>query len=172
MDIGKDGEAMVLEWLSTLKHKNKVHEIIDVRDFRIHQQLDADVIIEDINRKLTLAEIKTDKRMANTPNYLFEWCRINHFVSPDKVFYLGWAFRSPAKYLLYYSPQEKKCHKFLFSDIRSTIGRYVDKHQPPLKPIATDKQKTTYIGLIPKAEFNEKVRVYDLSHIQLKNKAA
>ncbi len=107
--------------------------------------------------------MKTDSHLATSPNYLFELFRINHFASPDRVFYLGWAFRSPAKYLLYYDAGNKNIHRLLFSDIRTKIGAFVDKARPILKPVLTDKQKTTYNILIPKTEFNGLVKIISIA---------
>jgi len=112
---------------------------------------------------ITLAEVKTDSYLATSKNYIFEFHRINHFVSPDHVFYLGWAFRSPAKYLFFYDPGNQNIHRFLFKDIRSKIGIYVNKARPILRPVLTDRQKTTYNILIPKAEFNGLVKIINIA---------
>ncbi len=159
MDKGRVGETAVMEWL----RKNPfTKEIIDMREFRISQRLDVDCGIETLDGALMLAEIKTDYNLGKTNNYLFELYRINHFMEADKVFYLGWAFRSPAKYLLYYSPDENAVYRFLFSNIRETIGQYVAKHKPQMNITPTDKQKTTFNILVPKDNFNGHVQRFGL----------
>jgi len=98
MDTGKKAEEIVIKWLESLKES--VRDVIDVREWRITQRLDADIIIENIDGKLRLAEIKSDRNLGITDNFLFEFMRINHFTKSDSIHYLGWVFRSPAKYLL------------------------------------------------------------------------
>jgi len=163
MAKGKVGENAVLKWLEALKKQNKLRDFIDVREYRIHQRLDTDFVIESTDCKLELAEVKTDSHLATSLNYLFELFRINHFAPPDRVFYLGWALRSPAKYLFYYDAGNKNIHRLLFSDIRTKIGAFVDKARPTLRPVFTDKQKTTYNILIPKTEFNGLVKIISIA---------
>ena len=163
MKKGRVGESAVMRWLEALRKQNKLRDFIDVREYRINQRLDTDFVIEYVDGKLELAEVKTDSYLATSKNYIFELHRINHFVSPDRVFYLGWAFRSPAKYLFFYDPGNKNIHRFLFTDIRSKIGTYVDKARPTLRPVPTDKQKTTYNILIPKTEFRNLVKVVNIA---------
>ena len=163
MRKGRVGENAVMKWLEALKKQNKLRDFIDVREFRISQRLDTDFVIESTDHKLELAEVKTDSYLATSKNYIFELHRINHFVSPDHVFYLGWAFRSPAKYLFFYDPGNQNIHRLLFSDIRTKIGAFVDKARPILKPVLTDKQKTTYNILIPKTEFNGLVKIISIA---------
>jgi len=148
-----------LEWL---RKSPFTKEIIDMREFRLSQRLDVDCGIETLDGALLLAEIKTDFNLGRTNNFLFEVFRINHFVEADKVFYLGWAFRSPAKYLLYYSPHEHAVYRFTFKDIRKTIGKYVSRTKPQIVVIPTDEQKTTFNILVPRTAFNGKVHRFRL----------
>jgi hypothetical protein len=160
MQKGRIGEAAVLEWL---RKSQSAREIIDMREFRISQRLDVDCGIETLDGALVLAEIKTDYNLGKTSNFLFELFRINHFVEADKVFYLGWAFRSPAKYLLYYSPNENVVYCFTFKSIREIIGKYISKTKPQINITPTDEQKTTFNILIPQSCFNGLVRRYKLT---------
>jgi hypothetical protein len=160
MEKGRTGEEIVMRWLSNNPY---CREVIDMREFRISQRLDVDCGIETVDGAIVLAEIKTDYNLGRTNNVLFEVFRINHFVSPDKVFYLGWAFRSPAKYLLYYAPHEKALYRFEFTSIRQIIGKYVSANNPRLQVTPTDEQKTTFNILIPFAKLEGKYKKYDLS---------
>lgn len=159
MQKGKYGESIVLQWL---KENPNVNEVIDMREFRISQRLDVDCGIETLDRSLVLAEIKTDFNLGKTDNFIFEIFRINHFVDADKVFYLGWVFRSPAKYLFYYSPNENIIYRFTFKNIRETIGQYIAKVKPKIISVPTDEQKTTFNILIPQYLFNNKIQKFEL----------
>jgi len=159
MQKGKYGESIVLQWL---KENPNVNEVIDMREFRISQRLDVDCGIETLDRSLVLAEIKTDYNLGKTNNFIFEIFRINHFVDADKVFYLGWVFRSPAKYLFYYSPNENIIYRFTFKNIRETIGQYIAKGKPQIISVPTDEQKTTFNILIPQYLFNNKIQKFEL----------
>jgi len=160
MQKGRAGEVVVLEWL---KKSPFAKEIIDMREFRISQRIDVDCGIETLDGALLLAEIKTDYNLGKTGNFLFEFFRINHYAKADKVFYLGWTFRSPAKYLLYYSPNENIIYHFTFRDIRETIGKYVAKVKPQIIVVPTDERKTTFNILIPQSVFNGKVQRFKLT---------
>jgi hypothetical protein len=155
MEKGKKAEEIVLNWL---RNNKNIKEIIDFREWRLTQRLDVDCGIETIDGKIMLAEIKSDKYLGNSNNFLFETFRINHFIHPDSIFYLGWAWRSPAKYLFYYSPKENAVYRFLFSNVRLGIGKYIsrcDKNSNPKTSwVYTDKQKTTFNLLIPIKEFD------------------
>lgn len=159
MRKGRAGEEIVLEWLRKSPYAK---DVIDMREFRVSQRLDVDCGIETIDGSIVLAEIKTDYNLGKSNNFLFEVFRINHFVEADKVFYLGWAFRSPAKYLLYYAPNEKCLYRFTFKNIRETIGQYTAKNQPKVIITPTDEQKTTFNILIPQSCFDGKVRRFKL----------
>jgi len=165
MKKGKKAEEIVIDWLKNLK--GQVINVIDFREWRLTRRLDVDCGIETINKNIILAEIKSDIHLGKSNNFLFEFMRINHFVLADSIFYLGWAFRSPAKYLLYYSPYENSVYRFEFGNIRSQIGRYISSCHPKSKPridvIFTDKQKTTFNLLIPKEFFEGLYNKYNLN---------
>ncbi len=150
MEKGKKGEEVVLEWLRSIDYYK---DVIDMREFRVSQRLDVDCGIETIDGAIVLAEVKTDYNLGETSNFLFEVFRLNHFANPDQVFYLGWAFRSPAKYLLYYSPNEHAVYQFRFEHIRQIIGKYVSQCKPRIHIEPTDDQKTTFNLLIPQSQF-------------------
>ncbi len=159
MKKGKTGEQIVIEWL---KNRKEVSEVIDMREFRISQRLDVDCGIETVDGEILLAEIKSDSYLGKTQNVLFEVFRINHFISSGKIFYLGWAFRSPAKYLLYYAPFEAAVYRFEFENVRKLIGKYTSEHEPRIKIVPTDRQKTTFSFVLPISFFKNNYIKYFL----------
>ncbi len=160
MRKGRSGEEVILEWL---KGNPFIKEIMDMREFKFSRRMDVDCGIETLDGSFVLAEIKTDYNLGKTGNFLFEIFRINHYVKADRVFYLGWVFRSPAKYLFYYSPNENVVYCFTFGDIRETIGKYVAKTKPQIVVIPTDEQKTTFNILIPQSVFDGRVQRFKLT---------
>ena len=166
MNKGKKAEEIIIKWLKSLK--DNVKNVIDVREWRITQKLDADVIIENIDGKLRLAEIKSDKNLGISENFLFEFMRINHYASSDSIHYLGWVFRSPAKYLLYYAPLKNEVYRFCFKDIREIIGKWIgdcDKYKKPwVDIIFTDKQKTTFNFIVNRKYFDNKYITFSLEN--------
>jgi len=168
MNKGKKAEEIVIKWLKSLK--DNVRNVIDVREWRITQRLDADIIIENIDGKLRLAEIKSDKNLGISENFLFEFMRINHFVKSDSIHYLGWAFRSPAKYLLYYAPLKNEVYRFCFEDIRKGIGKWIGNYTNPkeirINKTLTDEQKTTFNFIINRKYFDNKYLKFSLENIK------
>lgn len=154
LEIGKPGEERVLAWLEACRSCGLLHGIIDMREFRLAQRLDVDCGLETVDSALVTAEIKTDKKIASTGNFFFELFRINYHLSSDQVFYLGWAFRSPAKYLLCYSPQEDRVYRILFSDVRTAIARLAENEKRYLRSqvvyVETDVHRLTVGLIVPK----------------------
>lgn len=111
MAKGRRNEDIIMDWLKTLPYK----EIFDFREYRFSQRLDVDCGIETIDGTIVLAEIKSDHLITESGNLLFECFRINHFIGPDKMFYLGWGFRSPAQKLIVRNPEQEKllCSVFI-----------------------------------------------------------
>lgn len=165
MDKGRQGEEIVMTWL---KQSPECRNVIDMREFRISQRLDVDCGIETLDGSLVLAEIKSDSYLGVSGNILFEVFRINHYAPPDRVFYLGWAFRSPAKYLLYYSPNKHAIYRFRFDNIRRRIGKFVANGKTPgqvkqsLSVVLTDRKKTTFNILVPERYLAGVYRRFDL----------
>lgn len=159
MQIGQTGETVILEWLKSKKHIKKV---IDLRDLEKFQRLDIDCYVETYDGSKAFIEIKTDQHLASSNNFLFEVFRINHFAPPDKIFYKGWAFRSQANYLIYYSLLDEIIYEFSFDTVRKVIGTYVAKEKPKINITLTDDRKTTFNFLIPKKVFEGKYKQYKL----------
>ena len=145
MKIGKSNEDIILTWLKT-----KAHEILDFREFRLAQRMDVDFGIETIDGEIVLAEIKSDKWIKEDGNLLFECNRINHFVK-EKWFYLGWGWRSPAQKLIIRNPDSNEIFVFNFLELKKFVGEYISEVGTKLQTriIETDKQKTTFVYLIP-----------------------
>lgn len=148
MQTGKTNEDILLAWLKT-----KGKDVIDFREFRLAQRIDVDFGIETIDGAIVLAEIKSDRYIKKDGNLLFENHRINHFV-PNKWFYLGWGWRSPAQKLIIRNPDTTETFVFDFHELRTFIGSYTHKKGKSIKfcVVETDKQKTTFNLLIPFAE--------------------
>lgn len=146
MKIGKSNEEIIFNWL-----KKNYKDIIDFRDFRLTQRVDVDCGIETIDRNILLAELKADNHISETGNLLLENNRFNHFIRTDKMFYLGWAWRSPAQKLIIRNPKTHETFVFDFNILRKKVGEYISKIGKKLKVIIveTDKQKTTLNLLIP-----------------------
>lgn len=145
MQKGFENEEIILEWL-----KSYGKNIIDFREFRLAQRIDVDFGIETIDGKIVLAEIKSDKWIGEYRNLCFECNRINHF-SKENWFYLGWGWRSPAQKLIVRNPETGATFLFDFQALRKFIGGYISEKGRDFKIniVPTDKQKTTFVYLIP-----------------------
>lgn len=159
MGIGKANEEILFDWL---RENNSIRGIIDFREFRLTQRLDVECGIETIDKKIVLAELKADnfisesyKKISNkivlTGNLCFENNRYNHFIHPDKMFYLGWGWRSPAQKLIIRNPNTNETFVFDFNFLRKRIGNYIAEKGKKTETIIveTDKQKSTLNLLIP-----------------------
>ena len=79
--------------------------------------------------QICLAEIKTDTNLGVSGNVLCEVLRINHHSDSKYAGYLGWTFRSPAQFLLYYAPNRKPpaIYKGEFYYVRKVIQDYTKR---------------------------------------------
>lgn len=155
METGKANEEIILKWL-----QNRNKSILDFREFRLAQRIDVDFGIETIDGAMLLAEIKSDKWISAKGNLCFENHRINHYAK-DNWFYLGWGWRSPAKYLFVRNPKNGETFIFEFERLRSEVGVFIKENAEELedlrvsnnkkfiKIVPTDSQKTTFNWLIP-----------------------
>jgi hypothetical protein len=170
MDIGKQGEKVVMEWLAC---NPAICGIIDFRNIRKVDECDIDCGVKLYTGQVCLAEIKTDTHLGTKRrNVLCEVLRINHHCSSEFTGYLGWTLRSPAKILLCYAPNwedpnthiiSPKIYRGTFSAIRKTIQRCTKSK--PIKQfleVRTDAQKTTYNLLIPECEFTNVFTICDV----------
>lgn len=164
MKIGKLNEDILIKWL-----KNKGNHIIDFRDFRLAQRIDVDCGIETVDGNIILAELKSDKWISENGNLLFEKFRINHFAHPEKMFYLGWGWRSPAQKLIIRNPEKNEVFVFDFNKLRIFIGFYISEVGKKLivNIKETDKQKTTYYFLIPMKELKSIYKKFILQESEI-----
>jgi hypothetical protein len=147
MATGAKNEECVIAWLNS-RPQNR--HIIDFREFKLAQRIDVDFGIESIDGDILLLEVKSDKWISETGNLCFEQHRINHFV-PEKYFYLGWGWRSPAQKLLIRNPETGESFIFDFAYLRAQVARYISAHGKSCRVaiVETDKQKTTFNLLLP-----------------------
>ena len=150
MAVGVKNEDAVISWLNS-RPQNR--GIIDFREFKLAQRIDVDFGIESIDGEIVLLEVKSDKWIKESGNLCFEQHRINHFV-PNKYFYLGWGWRSPAQKLLVRNPETGESFVFDFNYLRAQIARYISVNGKSCRIaiVETDKQKTTFNLLIPMSE--------------------
>ena len=161
MDIGKQGEETVIDWL---KQRPNIIGVTDFREIREIHDADIDVGVRLYTGQVCLAEIKTDTYLGTTGNIIFEVLRINHYSDHKYAGYLGWSFRSPAEFLLFYAPNRKPpaIYKITFKDYRAVIQLYTKENPARFLEVRTDRGKTTYNILIPEEEFNGKFQVHIL----------
>ena len=161
MKVGKNGEKVVIDWLQS---RPNVLGVTDFRDVRQIQEADVDVGVRLYTGQICLAEIKTDTYLGKSGNILNEVLRINHYANHDFAGYLGWTFRSPAKWLLYYAPNRKPkaIYKAMFADVRLVLQRYTKEHDVGFITTRTDSGKTTYNVLIPESEYEGVFSVFAL----------
>lgn len=153
MDIGKQGEKVVIEWV---KERPNVLGITDYREIREVHEADVDVGVRLYSGQICLAEIKTDTHLGISGNILNEVLRINHYAEHQYAGYLGWTLRSPAEWLLYYAPNRNRpaIYKAKFSDIRLVLQRFTKENDIQFQITRTDEIKTTYNFLIPESEYD------------------
>ena len=161
MKVGKKAEEIVLAFL---KSRPDVLGVNDFRELRAVQEADIDFAIKTIDGRVTLAEVKSDRHMGITENVLYEVLRMNHTCIPEKSCVLGWSARTPAQYILYYSPKLKKLYQFRSEQLRKAFQKYTqDVRKPNFDFVPTDKIKTTLNVLIPISYWKNIVKIYDLS---------
>ncbi len=150
MEDGKRGEEIVINFL---KHRPGI-EVYDLRDEPRFQADDIDI---GIRRKaqpgVIFAEIKTDQHLGVTGNVLFEILRINHTAPHEKACVLGWAARTPATWVFYYSPKLNQIWTCEFSKLRAAFQRYTQEGRKDTRIswVNTDNLKSTVNVLIPES---------------------
>lgn len=148
MAAGKRAEEVVLAWLTK---RPWVIGVADLRDLRVMQEADCDCSVSLLDGRITLAEIKSDRHLGSSGNFLFESLRLNHTAPPDRAVTLGWSARTPARLLLYYAPQPNSVHLISTDDFRRSLQQYTDKCRKSsrISYVETDKIKSTINILIP-----------------------
>lgn len=159
MDDGIAGQNAVLEFLWA---RPDVIGVDDLSQLKIMQEADVDCMIKSRDGLVTLAEIKSDKHIGITGNVLFEAIRINHTTNPDYCMTLGWSARTPAKYIIYYSPVLNKIFITSSDDLRLAMQKYTSecRKQTNINYVETDSIKSTVNILIPQRYC--KMRIFDL----------
>jgi len=160
MDVGKEGERIVMDWL---RGRPNILGVTDFREIREIQEADVDVGVRLYTGQICLAEIKTDTYLGVSGNILNELLRINHRAEPKFAGYLGWTLRSPAEWLLYYAPNRNPpaIYQGRFFDIRRVVQEYTKKHDVKFTTIRTDTNKTTYAILIPEEEYGGVFKIHE-----------
>lgn len=152
MQLGKTGEARVIEWL---KSYPGVIGVDDFTQLKQMQKADVDCGIYMRDGRVMLAEIKTDSYLGKTENILFEVLRINHTCDTDYSGTLGWSFRSPAKWLLYYAINIDTVYRITFDNFRKGMQAYTktERKNTNISYVTTDSIKSTVNILVPEVYF-------------------
>lgn len=152
MKLGKHGEEIVLKWLRS--HPDTL-EVDDYRQLKVMYKADVDCAIYSRDGRVALAEIKTDTHLGKSGNLLFEILRINHTTNPYNAGTLGWSFRSPAHWLLYYGPSVNRIYRISFHEFRRGFQRFTDEKRKDtyIHFTETDNIKSTLNVLIPEEYF-------------------
>lgn len=148
MQAGHFAEEAVLAWL---RENPAIIGIQDLRQLRVMREADVDCSITLIDGRITLAEVKSDRHLGSSGNFLFEILRINHTAPAEKAITLGWSARSPARQLLYYSPTSNTIHALLMDEFRKSLQTYTQevRGQTRFRYVPTDKIKSTICILVP-----------------------
>jgi hypothetical protein len=148
MAAGKKAEEVVLQWLQT---RPWVLGLEDLRSLRVMQEADCDCSISLTDGRVTIGEIKSDRHLGVSSNFLFEVLRINHTAPPDRAVTLGWSARTPARVILYYAPSVNKIYVIQTDDFRRAAQKYTadSRRGTRIDYVETDKIKSTINILIP-----------------------
>lgn len=148
MKAGKKAEDIVIDWLTL---QPWVIGVDDLRSLKVMREADVDCSVSLVDGRVTLAEIKSDRHIGRSGNFLFEVLRINHTCSADKVVTLGWSAKTPARYLLYYAPFNHTIHKIGMDEFRLACQAYTKsaRRHTNLNYVETDAIKSTVNILIP-----------------------
>ena len=161
MTDGRKAEEIVMAFL---RDRPEVIGVEDWRELRAVQEADVDCAIKTRDGRVTLAEIKSDKYLGVTSNVLFEILRINHTCIPDRAGYLGWSFRSPATYFLYYAPSVKKIYRCKVDELRRVVQQYTREQRKSTRMdwVNTDAIKSTINILLPWEVCQHVFTIYDV----------
>lgn len=163
MEAGKLAEGIVLNWLNA---RPWVIGTEDLRSLRVMREADVDCSISLSDGRITLAEIKSDRHLGRSGNYVFECLRINHTAPPQSAVTLGWSARSPARLLLLYAPSVNQIHVVSMDDFRTATQAYTReaRQRSRVNYVPTDVIKSTVNILVPAkyVQNSESFRVYEL----------
>lgn len=161
MEAGLRGQNIVID---LLRKQPEILGVLDWSDLETVQPADIDCAIRTKSGHVILAEIKSDSYLGKTGNVLFEVLRINHTCDPEFSMGLGWAARTPAKYIFYYAPSVNKVYKFTTIGLRRSMQRYTREKRKGIRLdiVETDSIKTTINILIPIEYCKGAYEVYDV----------
>jgi hypothetical protein len=173
MNKGEFAEETVLRWLQDFPD---VVGVDDFRQLRVMQKTDVDCAIYFIEGHVLLAEIKSDVHLRKDGNVTYEYLRINHTAPPDRNSVLGWTARTPAKWVLFYAPQECLVYRFETEVMQKVFQTFTRERRPKhggwlsdldklkLYWVSTDEIKSTLICCLPLSAFPpQSIRAYDVS---------
>lgn len=148
MAAGVKAQNIVLDFL---RKRPDVIGVDDLSQLKVMQEADVDCMIKTRDGLVTLAEIKSDRYIGKSGNVLFEVLRINHTAMPDHCLTLGWSARTPAKYLIYYSPDLHNLYVITADNLRRAMQKYTSENRKAsnISYVETDAIKSTVNILIP-----------------------
>ncbi len=148
MARGKTTELVVMQWLKDI---SVVERVEDLRSDTAMQRADIDCRIYCTGGRIILAEIKSDRHLGKSGNFLFEVLRINHTSRSERAVTLGWSARSQAELLLMHNPGINILDQILMSEHRQAFQNATAEMRGDIKRdyVPTDKIKSTYNFLIP-----------------------
>ena len=148
MAAGKEGESVVMAWLS---RRVNVRHVEDLRDDPEMQAAEIDCRVHTTDGDSSTVEIKSCDHLGVSGNVLFEMLRINHGCGPEHALVMGWAMRSEADWLFYYAPSVSKIYRIGFDDFRRAAQNYTReaRWKSFIHFVSTDDVKSTVNLLIP-----------------------
>ena len=121
------------------------------------READVDLSLSLMDGRIALAEVKSDRHLGRSGNLLFEILRINHTAPHGKAVTLGWSARSPANWLLYFSPAKHAIYQITFDSFREGFQKYTEACRAGTEIRVdwtnTDKIKSTINVLVPEKYF-------------------
>lgn len=150
MDDGLKAQKFVMDYLVK---RPDVIGVEDLSQLKVMQEADVDCSIRTRDGLVVLAEIKSDNYIGKSGNILFEALRINHTCDPAYSMVLGWSARTPAQFIVYYSPDLHKIWIISARNLRNAMQRYTNdaRKNGGIHPnvVNTDIIKSTVNILIP-----------------------
>lgn len=143
---GKESEAKIIPFLSWFFPNAKIE---DVRENREFQFCDVDFVAQMLDGRKLLVEIKSDKYLGKTGNFLVEAFR--RYSSGDGI--LGWLYRSRADYIFFWASSIEKIYVLKMERIKAYIA---NKRNLKIQEVNTDNQTITHVFLLPESELIEK----------------
>ena len=145
---GKKTECIIRSWL---KRNSQVKSLIDVSHDKAFQRLDVDVIATLHDGRQIQIEIKTDYNLLVSGNFLFELQRVYMGAKTRHPSTMGWSVKTPAEYIVWYSPKKQKIVSMLTNNYRRSFMDYMTeiKANPRFHVECTSENCTTINILFP-----------------------